>query len=217
VECGRGPPREPPKPSPLPDGIRVPMPAEIVIVSGLPRSGTSLMMQMLAAAGIPPFTDGQRTADDDNPRGYFELEQVKRLKQDSGWLADARGKAVKVVSQHVFDLPATERYRIVFMQRDLDEVLASQETMIARNGGKAAPRATMRTAFTAHLAKLDAWLAGQPHVSVLRVNYAALVAAPEAHAAALATFLDKVAEHPIDQAAAAAAVDSRLYRNRAAR
>ena len=141
---------------------------EIIIVSGLPRSGTSLMMQMFAAAGIEPVTDRCREADADNPRGYFELEAAKRLKQESAWLADARGKALKVVSQLLFDLPATERYRIVFMERDLDEVLASQETMLARLGRPAAPRERMRAAFQAHLRQVDAWLEQQPHIALLR-------------------------------------------------
>jgi hypothetical protein len=189
--------------------------ADITIVSGLPRSGTSLMMQMLAAGGIAPFTDGQRLADDDNPRGYFELEQVKRLKHDAAWLADVRGKAVKVISQLLFDLPATERYRIVFMQRDLDEVLASQEKMIARTGGKAAPRAAMRTAFSAHLAKLDAWLAGQPHMSVLRVDYKVLVSRPVEAVASIARFVEGFSEPWLDQHAMAEAIDANLYRNRA--
>src|SRR5688572_18254457 len=103
------------------------MPDEIVIVSGLPRSGTSLMCQMLDNGGIEVVTDGIRTADTDNPRGYYELEKVKKLKQDASWLPETRGKAFKMVSQLLYDLPRTERYRVIFMRRDLDEMLASQE------------------------------------------------------------------------------------------
>src|SRR4051812_40928374 len=95
-------------------------PAEIVIVSGLPRSGTSLMCQMLANGGIEVLTDNIRTADPDNPRGYYELEKVKQIKHDASWLPDARGRAFKMVSQLLYDLPRTERYRVLFMQRDLD-------------------------------------------------------------------------------------------------
>src|SRR5687768_13992796 len=107
----------------------MPLADDIIIVSGLPRSGTSLMMQMLDRAGISAVTDKIRTADDDNPRGYFEFEPVKRTKQDASWLPAARGRAVKLVSSLLYDLPATERYRVLFMQRDINEVLDSQEKM----------------------------------------------------------------------------------------
>src|SRR5947209_18564630 len=120
------------------------MNSEIVIVSGLPRSGTSLMMQMLEAGGLEVVTDGIRAADTDNPRGYYEFERVKKIKTDAAWLPGARGKAVKMVSQLLYDLPAGEAYRILFMDRDLDEVLASQEKMLARLGRSAAPSAEMK-------------------------------------------------------------------------
>ena len=100
------------------------MSPDVVVVSGLPRSGTSLMMQLLEAGGIAALTDHIRTADTDNPRGYYEFERVKKVKDDTAWLPDARGKVVKMVSQLLLDLPATEKYRIVFMERDLEEVLA---------------------------------------------------------------------------------------------
>src|SRR5713101_4497721 len=107
---------------------------EIIIVSGLPRSGTSLMMQMLENGGVEVMTDNTRTADTDNPRGYYEFEKVKKIKQDSSWLPLTRGKAFKMVSQLLYDLPPGERYRIIFMGRDLDEVLLSQEKMLERLG-----------------------------------------------------------------------------------
>ena len=106
------------------------MPPEIVIVSGLPRSGTSLMCQMLENGGIEVVTDRLRTPDTDNPRGYFELEKVKKLKQDASWLPSTRGKAFKMISQLLYDLPASERYRILFMQRDLGEVLLKLEEFL---------------------------------------------------------------------------------------
>src|SRR5437899_6081528 len=101
------------------------MDSEIVIVSGLPRSGTSLMMQMLDNGGVAVVTDNLRTADTDNPRGYYEFEQVKKIKQDASWLPGTRGKAFKMVSQLLYDLPPDEKYRVIFMQRNLDEVLLS--------------------------------------------------------------------------------------------
>ena len=113
---------------------------EIIIVSGLPRSGTSLLMQMLAAGGITVITDKLRTADADNPRGYYEFELVKKIKQDASWLPQVRGKAVKMISQLLYDLPGNESYRVILMERDLDEVLVSQEKMLERLGRTAAPR-----------------------------------------------------------------------------
>ena len=102
----------------------------IVVVSGLPRSGTSLMMQMLQAGGMPLLTDGRRAADGDNPKGYCEFEPAKRLKDDASWLGAAEGRAVKLVSALLFDLPPERRYRVIFMTRDLDEVLASQRDLL---------------------------------------------------------------------------------------
>src|ERR1700689_3295526 len=132
----------------------------ITIVSGLPRSGTSLMMQMLAAGGVPVLTDGQRTADDDNPRGYYEWERIKQLPQDPGCIAEAEGKAVKVISQLLFSLPAGRDYRIVFMERPLAEVVALQAEMIRRRGS-AAPAVTpaiLLQALQAHLNQVNVWL-----------------------------------------------------------
>ncbi len=116
---------------------------EIVVVSGLPRSGTSLMMQMLAAGGMEVVSDHQRRPDVDNPRGYWELEQVKRIQRDTSWIPQTRGKAFKMISQLLYQLPSTESYRIIFMQRDLDEVLASQEKMLARRNRPVAPQGEM--------------------------------------------------------------------------
>src|SRR5579864_8247467 len=106
------------------------MDAEIIIVSGLPRSGTSLMMQMLDNGGVEVVTDNVRTADTDNPRGYYEFEQVKTIKRDTSWLPATRGRAFKMVSQLLYDLPPSEAYRIIFMERDLEETLLSQEKML---------------------------------------------------------------------------------------
>jgi hypothetical protein len=184
--------------------------SDIVIVSGLPRSGTSLMMQLLEAGGVPVVTDHRRAPDADNPRGYHEFECVKKIKEDASWLPDVRGKAVKMVSKLLYDLPATESYRIVFMERDLDEVLASQEKMLARLGQPVVPRADMVRAFTMHLARLHVWLADQPHMGVLRVGYAEVVADPDGEARRVSAFLGG----RLDVAAAARAVDPALYRNR---
>lgn len=116
----------------------------ITIVTGLPRSGTSLAMQMLAAGGVEPFTDGERTADESNPRGYLELEAVKQLKKDASWVPSARGKAVKVISHLMAELPRDETYRAVFVERDMDEILTSQEKMLERLGRPPRARSSAR-------------------------------------------------------------------------
>ena len=185
---------------------------EIVIVSGLPRSGTSLMMQMLDQGGIEIVTDNIRSADPDNPRGYYEFEQVKKIKTDASWLPTMRGKAFKMVSQLLYELPTTENYRIIFMERELDEVLVSQEKMLARLGKPVAPRSAIERAFMDHLRRLREWLAKQPNIEVLYVCYNDLLHSPEQQAERVSTFL---AGRP-NVLEMATSVDSSLYRNRKA-
>jgi hypothetical protein len=188
------------------------MTSEIIIVSGLPRSGTSLAMQMLSAGGVEVLSDGERAADADNPRGYLELERVKQIKRDVSWLPAARGKAVKMIAQLVYDLPANERYRVLVMERELDEILASQEKMLARLGRTAIPPEKLKPAFQSQIARFNEWIGRQAHIAVLRINYVELVADPSGQAARINEFLGGGR----DVAAMAAAVDPALYRNRAA-
>src|SRR5207249_2169654 len=155
------------------------MSSEIIVVSGLPRSGTSLMMQMLEQGGVEVVTDHIRTADIDNPRGYYELERVKKIKQDASWLPQMQGKAFKMVSQLLYDLPESEHYGIIFMERSLDEVLLSQEKMLQRLGKSAPSREEMKRAFTLHLQKLRQWLQRQQHMRIFYVPYTDLVQQPE--------------------------------------
>lgn len=183
---------------------------EIIIVSGLPRSGTSLMMQVMDAGGIDIVTDNVRTADADNPRGYHELERVKRVKEDCSWLPEARGKAVKVVSQLLPHLPATERYRVVFMDRDLTETLDSQERMLRRLGRPTLPRTEKLPAFSLHLDRIHRWLARQPHITAIRVCYASLVEQPEVEVARVDEFLGG----RLAASDAVRVVEPALYRNR---
>lgn len=184
---------------------------EIIVVSGLPRSGTSLMMQMLERGGIDVVTDQIRSADDDNPRGYFEFEAVKRTKQEPTWVASARGRAVKLVSSLLYDLPATESYRVLFMQRDIEEVLESQEKMLQRLGRPAVPREQIRASFGVHLDRLYRWLPQQPHLKTLMISYNRLLSVPGEETQAIVNFLD---DRPnADQMLTA--VDPNLYRNRA--
>jgi hypothetical protein len=183
---------------------------EIVVVSGLPRSGTSLMMQMLDRGGIDVVTDRVRTADTDNPHGYFEFEAVKRINQDASWLPGTRGKAFKAVSQLLYDLPSTERYRIIFMQRDLDELLRSQEKMLVRLGRTPAPADSMKQSYVIHLERLGDWLAKQDNMKVLFVRYHDLISDPEPQAARINCFLGETC----NVAWMISAIDPALYRNR---
>jgi hypothetical protein len=186
---------------------------EIIVVSGLPRSGTSLMMQMLSGGGIDVMTDEIRTADTDNPRGYIELEKVKKIKQDASWLPEARGRAFKMISQLLYDLPSSERYRIIFMQRDLDEVLASQEKMLVRLGQSAAPRDVMKRSYQSHLVRLSDWLRGRPNFRTLYTRYSNVVRQPQEEAERLAEFLDR----EMNVEGMVGAVDPALYRNQSDR
>jgi hypothetical protein len=184
----------------------------LTIVSGLPRSGTSLMMKMLEAGGLPVLVDGIRTADVDNPRGYYEFEPVKRLKEDVSWVAPACGKAVKMVYLLLLDLPPDVEYRVLFMRRNIDEVLASQAAMLRRLG-KSAPLDDARMAALFHdgLAKFDAWVKDRPNFHLLDVSYNALVT----DAAPIAAEVDQFLGGGLDVDAMTRVVDPSLYRNRA--
>ena len=186
----------------------------ITVVSGLPRSGTSLMMQALAAGGLPPLTDAQRAADPSNPRGYLELEAVKRLKTDRSWLPQARGKAVKIIHLLLPELAVGtgEQYRVVMMRRPVEEVVASQCAMLARQGKAAAalPDAQLGKLFVDQLERVERLLASRPEFRVCTVHYPALVADPATEAARVNAFLGG----GLDEAEMARAVDPSLYREK---
>lgn len=184
----------------------------VTIVSGLPRSGTSMMMRMLEAGGIPPLMDGVREADIDNPRGYYEFEQAKKIKEDTSWLALAGGKAVKMVYQLLYDLPGDREYRVVFMRRKIEEILASQRKMLERLGkaDDAIPDEVMARMFQGQLEKFLGWVPSQPHLKLLQVDYNAVVAEPRGQIESIATFLDG----GMDVDAMGRVVEPDLYRNR---
>lgn len=188
----------------------------VIVVSGLPRSGTSMAMQMLAAAGIPIVTDRERTADEDNPRGYFEFERVKQLKTDRSWLPEAEGKAVKVIHLLLAELPDDRPYRVIFMQRDLREVIDSQATMLKRSAraGAQLPADRLAAIYRQQLSSVDAWLAARPNFAVLRLEHRQVVHQPKEAARAVLEFLGEPADDARVQAMAAA-VDPSLHRNRA--
>ena len=170
-------------------------------------------MNMLQAGGMPIVTDGRRPADPSNPEGYFELEMVKSLPDDSGaaWLPQARGRAVKVVSPLLTYLPETFDYRVIFMRRDLDEVIASQNAMLdARGQPRGAADDRMRAHYEEHLRQVDRFLHARPCFTLLGVAYASVVAEPRQQAEHMATFLGRA----LDIAAMAAVVDAALYRHR---
>lgn len=184
----------------------------IILVSGLPRSGTSLMMQMLQAGGLDLLMDEHRPADPDNPRGYYEYEPVKALGRDNSWLPRVEGKAVKVVSALLTYLPAGLNYQIILMQRPMAEVLASQKQMLQRLGrqGSTADDQTLGKIFGRQLAETENWLARQAHITVLSVNYRDVLQDPESSASLVARFIGL----PLNIAEMAAVVDPTLYRQR---
>ena len=164
---------------------------EIIVVSGLPRSGTSMMMKMLEAGGLPLLTDGLRKPDEDNPGGYYEFERVKKVKQDPSWLEEACGKGVKIISRLLYDLPDQYGYKVIFMQREMDEVLASQRAMLARRGSSdpEVDDAEMGRLFARHLEEVARWLEEQPNFQVLYVEYARVLEDPRSEARRVGSFL----------------------------
>ncbi|MCI0521481.1 MAG: sulfotransferase [Chloroflexi bacterium] len=182
----------------------------VIVVSGLPRSGTSLMMRMLAAGGVDVVTDGLRQADADNPAGYYEFERVKKLTEgDTAWLEACRGRAVKVISALLGHLPGGYAYRVIFMQRDMAEVLASQQAMLARRGQ---PGSTddLATIYGKHAAQVTAWMGAQANFQALMVDYNRLLSKPEGEIARVNRFLGG----RLDEAKMAAAIEPGLYRQR---
>ncbi len=185
----------------------------ITIVSGLPRSGTSLLMQMLDAGGFPVLCDDERRADEDNPRGYFEYTPVRRLEQDNRWLADAEGKALKVVSPLLYHLPKDFKYCLIFIQRPLDEVLRSQAMMLNRNGqNSAGDDPALQLHFERHLRAVDAWVEQHSNISRLTLAYAEVIADPRRTAERLSEFL----RTDLNLERMAGIVDPALYRQRTA-
>jgi hypothetical protein len=184
----------------------------ITIVSGLPRSGTSMMMKMLQAGGMEALTDNIRGADEDNPEGYYEFERVKQIERDRAWLDAARGKAVKMISALLQHLPSSHNYKIIFMSRDMSEILASQKQMLIRRGEPtgAVSDEKMAAIFQRHLAKVQAWLTQQPNIEVIYVRYDETIREPVVQAERVNELLGD----RLDVEEMARVVDPELYRQR---
>src|SRR5512142_1948497 len=163
----------------------------VIVVSGLPRSGTSMMMKMLAEGGLQVLTDSIRAADEDNPNGYFELEMVKQLSEgQKDWLANADHKLVKVISALLEHLPPENHYKVLFMERQIPEILASQRKMLARrNETSSVGDAEMEAQFREHLKAIKYWLARQPNMEVMYVDYNRMMAEPDAYLQKIADFI----------------------------
>ena len=172
------------------------------------------MMQMIAAGGMEALTDGQRNADANNPRGYYELESVKTLARNPDAIAEAEGKVVKVISSLLTFLPNRHEYRVIFMCRPLEEVLASQDRMMERLGRTVppAPAESVRGAFEQHIQQIRGWLAAQPNMAALYVEYGAVLQNPQAEASKIKAFLSQ----DLDVEGMAQQVERSLYRERTA-
>jgi len=182
----------------------------VALVSGVPRSGTSLMMQMLAAGGFPVLADAARPPDADNPRGYLEYAPVAATPRDVAWLGDARGRAVKVVHTLLRHLPEGPQLRVVLMLRDLGEVARSQRAMLARRGEPEAGE-DLTPVWEAQLRGVRAWAVERPHTALLALDYRQVVSDARAAGRRVDAFLGGV----LGPEAMAACVDPALYRNRA--
>ncbi|MDP6529084.1 MAG: sulfotransferase family protein [Gemmatimonadota bacterium] len=184
-----------------------------MIISGLPRSGTSMAMKMLDAGGVEIMQDGIRTADDDNPKGYYELEKVKELDKggDKGWLVEARGKAVKIISFLLKDLPPENRYKILFMRRPIPEVLASQAKMLTnREESSETEDARMTELYEKHLQQVEFFISRRDYLEKLDLPYRSVLDDPRGQAERIRDFLGM--DLDVDKMATVA--DRKLYRNR---
>jgi hypothetical protein len=188
-------------------------PKNVIVVSGLPRSGTSMMMKMLAEGGVQVLTDEIRNADEDNPNGYYEFEPVKQLADGQfTWLASANGKVVKIISALLEYLPGDHHYKVIFMERAIQEILASQQKMLSRRNEKSATDdADMQKQFEQHLAASKYWLARQSNIEVMYVEYNKMIANPDEYCSQIAEFLGI----PLDVEKMRSVPNERLYRNRA--
>lgn len=184
----------------------------ITIVSGLPRSGTSLMMQMLEKGGMEGLTDQVRQADDNNARGYYEFEKVKSLAKDSSWIGDAEGKSVKIIAQLLFFLPRNFEYRILFMERNMEEIIGSQSRMLqnlGQTGAKLDPAILIQT-FQKQMDQAKALLSRAPNIEWMPISFNEALTDPMPVAERVNAFLGNT----LNVSEMVSAVDVSLYRTR---
>jgi len=187
--------------------------SSVIVVSGLPRSGTSLMMQMLHSGGLEPISDNIRMADVDNPKGYYEFERAKDLPQgDYAWLESVSGKVVKIISTLLIYLPQNHKYKILFMRRNIDEVMASQARMIQHRGTMRQDddESLTKHMLEVHLEDIEAWIKSHSNVSCLYVSFNDLFVDPDQQIDKIVKFLGM----NLNQAAMRAEIKTDLYRNR---
>ena len=186
---------------------------DVIVVSGLPRSGTSMMMKMLDAAALPIMTDNERAADEDNPKGYFEYARVKDLKDeaDKSWVREARGQVLKVISHLLETLPDENFYRVILVRRDFDEIIASQNKMLERRGEEnQAADSTVKEAYIRHLVDIRYMVRRRPNFEMIEVQFVQAMEAPRI----FATDVNKFLGGNLDVESMMAVVDLELYRNR---
>lgn len=186
---------------------------DVIVVSGLPRSGTSMMMKMLDAAALSIMTDNERAADEDNPKGYFEYARVKDLKDeaDKSWVREARGQVLKVISHLLETLPDENFYRVILVRRDFDEIIASQNKMLERRGEEnQAADSTVKEAYIRHLVDIRYMVRRRPNFEMIEVQFMQAMEAPRI----FATDVNKFLGGNLDVESMMAVVDLELYRNR---
>ena len=203
-----------PETEPVASGVKPALAESIVIVTGLPRSGTSMIMQMLAAGGIPVLTDGVREADEDNPRGYLEYEPVKNLRRDAAWVRQAKGKAIKIIAPLLSALPKEIPCLAILIERDLNEILNSQARMLLRRGETLPDtperRDRLKDAYAATLRQAKAFLRGRPGTGLMVLQRSEVLGNPAEAAAQIDAFLGG----GLETSAMAAQVDPSLHRQR---
>ena len=184
----------------------------ITVVSGLPRSGTSMMMKMLDAGGMEILSDELRKADEDNPKGYYEFEKVKELGKDASWMGQAEGKAVKIISALLEHLPGEFSYRIIFMRRKMEEILKSQNQMLIRRGEPADDIGDeeMEKLFKDHLQKVEEWLENQSNMKVKYIHYNEILNDPALYCEDITQFLGNT----LNAEVMSNVVDKSLHRQR---
>jgi len=184
----------------------------IVIVSGLPRCGTSMMMQMLEAGGMAIVTDNIKTPDEDNPRGYYEYEKVKKIREDASWLKNCNGKVIKMVSALLYYLPKGKKYKVIFMVRDMEEMFESQEAVLQRLGGEGVDISyeEMIEKLKKHLLDVKDWVARQRNIEVTYIDYNEVIQNPQRKASLVSQFL----KGQVNVEKMSTVVDKSLYRKR---